>query len=150
LTQIGTFPTTVADQTGTLVNFPVTGTAPAGSQLVVEIFTPNSVGVGNLFFIGSNTDPETKPSYISAADCDAPDPVPTDGLIDGLIMHIVMHVFGTEGTVLTAGPTALAVDPVASAGILNNGVLEMNETPVVVAPQWQNTSAVTVTMTGAA
>src|SRR5262249_57510265 len=85
-----------------------------------------------------------------AGDCDAADRVPTDGLIDGLIMHIVMHVFGTEGTVLTAGPTALAVDPVASAGILNNGVLEMNETPVVVAPQWQNTSAVTVTMTGAA
>ncbi len=61
LTLIGTSATTVADQALTLVNFPVTGLAVAGSQLVVEIFTPNGQGVGNLFFIGSNTDRRDEP-----------------------------------------------------------------------------------------
>jgi hypothetical protein len=150
LTPIGTLDTTVADQTGTLVHFPVTGTAPAGSQLVVEIFAPNSVGVGNLFFIGSNADPETNPSYLSAADCGVPNPTPTADIPPGFPdMHIVMHVFGTEVAVVTVDPTGLSVDTPLAAGILNNGVLEMNETPVLVAPQWKNTNAVAITMTGA-
>ena len=51
-------------------------------------------GVGNLFFIGSNPDPETGPSYLSAADCGIPDPTPT-GDLGFPDMHIVMNVNGS-------------------------------------------------------
>ena len=149
LTLIGTSATTVADASLALVNFLVAGNAPAGSQLVVEIFTPNGSGAGNSFFIGSNADPETNPSYLSAADCGVTTPT-TTASIGFPDMHIVMHVFGTEATTLSADPTALLVDPQLGTGILNNRVLEMNETPVVVEPQWTNTNVAAVTMTGAA
>ena len=51
---------------------------------------------------------------------------------------------------LTADPTSLIVDETFAVGILNNGVLEMNETPVNVSPGWTNTSAENFTMTGVA
>ncbi|HEY2796368.1 MAG TPA: hypothetical protein VGK26_00640, partial [Thermoanaerobaculia bacterium] len=149
LTLIGTADVMVADQAMTLLNIPVTGTALAGSQLVVEIFTPNGESVGNLFFIGSNADPETNPSYLSAPDCGVATPA-TTGSIGFPDMHIVMHVVGTEVTGLSADPTALEVDSPLTVGILNNGVLEVGDTMALVAPQWKNTNAVAVTMTGAA
>jgi len=42
----------VTSQTLTILDVPVTGTAPAGSKLVVDIFTPNGQTAGNSFFIG--------------------------------------------------------------------------------------------------
>jgi hypothetical protein len=149
LTQIGTVNSTVTDQSLTLITIPVTGTAPAGSQLVVEIFTPDGESVGNLFFIGSNASAETNPSYISAAACGVATPVTTStiGFPD---MHIVMHVFGTEASSLGADPTGLVVDPSLAVGILGNHVLEVGDTGAIVAPTWKNTNAVTVQMTGAA
>ena len=62
LTQIGITNTTVADQSLTIVNIPVTGSAPPGSQLVVEVLTPDGTAAGNLFFIGSNAAAETGPA----------------------------------------------------------------------------------------
>jgi hypothetical protein len=98
LTLIATTNTTVTDQTGTIVNVPVTGTAAAGSQLVVEVFTPNGEAAGNLFFIGSNAAAETGPSYLNAADCGVPNPTTTAAL--GFpSMHIVMNVNGCEQVV---------------------------------------------------
>src|SRR5205085_2443449 len=84
---------TVADQSGTILNVPITGTAPAGSQLVVEVFTPDGTATGNLIFIGSNSAAETGPSYLSAADCGINTPTTTTaiGFPD---MHIVMNVNG--------------------------------------------------------
>jgi hypothetical protein len=97
LTLIGTTNTTVLDQAGTIINVPVAGTAPAGSQLVVEVFTPDGTAAGNLIFIGSNAAPETGPSYLSAADCGVPNPTTTAAL--GFPnMHIVMNVNGCEVT----------------------------------------------------
>ena len=103
LTLIGTATTNVADQSGTILNIPVTGTAAAGSELVVEIFTPNGEGVGNFFFIGSNAAAETGPSYLLAADCGLTSPTTTTaiGFPD---MHIVMNVNGCE-QVAGTGPT---------------------------------------------
>ncbi len=95
LTQIGTTSITLPDQTLTVVNIPVTGTAPAGSQLVVEIFTPDGQAAGNSFFIGSNTAAETGPSYLSAAACGVASPTTTAAL--GVPnMHTVMNVNGCE------------------------------------------------------
>jgi hypothetical protein len=98
LTLIGSVDTTVADQSGTVLNIPVTGTAPAGSQLVVEIFTPDGEGAGNLFFIGSNSAAETGPSYLRAADCGVTTPT-TTAAIGFPNMHIVMNVNGCEQVV---------------------------------------------------
>jgi subtilisin-like proprotein convertase family protein len=103
LTMIGSTSTTVADQADTIINIPVTGTAPAGSQLVVEVFTPDGTSAGNLFFIGSNSAAETGPSYLSAADCGITTPTTTAAL--GFpSMHIVMNVNGCEQLTGT-GPT---------------------------------------------
>jgi hypothetical protein len=102
LTLIGTTNTTILDQAGTIINVPITGTAPAGSQLVVEVFTPDGTAVGNLIFLGSNAAPETGPSYLNAADCGVPNPTTTAAL--GFPnMHIVMNVNGCENVV--AGST---------------------------------------------
>ena len=76
VTQIGTADINVPDQTLTLFQIPVTGTAPAGSELVVEIFTPDGTAGNNSFFIGSNNLGETGPSYLLAADCGVTTPTP--------------------------------------------------------------------------
>jgi len=93
LTQIGTANINVPDQSLTLFQIPVTGTAPAGSELVVEIFTPDGQTTGNSFFIGSNNLGQSGPSYLMAADCGVT--VPTDVAAIGFPgMHIVMNVTG--------------------------------------------------------
>jgi hypothetical protein len=93
LTLIGTASIMVADQSGTILNVPITGTAPAGSELVVEVFTPNGQATGNFFFIGSNSAGETGPSYLRAPDCGITAPTPT-GSIGFPEMQIVMNVNG--------------------------------------------------------
>ena len=46
---------------------PLIATVPAGTlELVMEVTTPDGTAVGNLFFIGSNPDPQTGLSYLSA------------------------------------------------------------------------------------
>lgn len=93
-TLIGTADVSVADQALAVLTVPVTGTAAAGSELVVEVFTPEGQTDGNSFFIGSNADGETAPSYIQATDCGINSPTPT-GDIGFADMQIVMNVSGT-------------------------------------------------------
>ena len=60
----------IPDQSLTIFNQPITATVPAGTlELVMEVTNPDGVAAMNMFFIGSNTSPETGPSYLSAADC---------------------------------------------------------------------------------
>ena len=95
LIPIGTANFTIADQNQTIVSLPVTGRVPAGSELVVEIFTPNGEAQGNFFFIGSNPDGQTAPSYLRAPDCGVLTPTTTADL--GFAgMDIVMNVRGTS------------------------------------------------------
>jgi hypothetical protein len=94
LTQIASQPVTIPDQDLQLFTANISGTAPAGSQLVVELFTPDGVTPGNNFFIGSNAAGETAPSYLVAPDCSVPDMMTTAAL--GFpSMHVVMKVTGT-------------------------------------------------------
>ncbi len=96
LTQIGTANINVPDQALTLFQIPVVGTAPAGSELVVEIFTPDGQTTNNSFYIGSNNLGQSGPSYLMAADCGVT--VPTDVAAIGFPgMHIVMNVTGETG-----------------------------------------------------
>jgi hypothetical protein len=94
-TQIASANYTIPDQALTIVNLPIAATLPAGAELVVEVFAPNGQNPGNLFIIGSNSDPETAPSYVSAPSCGITDPTPTSD-VSFPDMHIVMNVNGCE------------------------------------------------------
>ncbi len=87
----------ISDQSGTILNVPINADLPPGSELVVEVFTPDGTAQGNRFFIGSNAAAETGPSYISAPDCGIITPT-TTAAIGFPNMHIVMNVKGCEDT----------------------------------------------------
>jgi hypothetical protein len=139
LTPIGNASLSVPDQDQTLLTVPITGSVPPDSALVVEVVSPDGTGDLFAFYIGSNADGQTAPSYLSALSCGiaAPTDLATLGYPD---MHIVMTVRGTESAI---NPTALDVD---KAG---NGVLEIGETAVV-APSWTNSGPSPITLTGSA
>ena len=109
LTPIGSAGVSVTDQSLTILSVPVAGTAGPGSVLVVEVFTPEGQTDGNSFFIGSNADGQTAPSYLAAADCGVPEPTDTAAL--GFPnMHIVMNVTG-DADVTPDACTALSDIP---------------------------------------
>ncbi|HWZ86833.1 MAG TPA: S-layer homology domain-containing protein, partial [Thermoanaerobaculia bacterium] len=138
-TLIGTADVTVLDQQLTLLGVPVAAAVPAGSTLVVEIFTPSGIPDSNRFFIGSNTAGQSAPSYLEAAGCGIPTPV-TFASLDHPDVDIVMTVIGQT---LGVTPAALNVD------LAGNGVLELGET-VTIAPSWKNETLSTVTVGGTA
>lgn len=91
LTLIATQATTIPDTSSALLTVPVSVTVPAGSILVVELFTPEGQTDGSSFFIGSNTDGQTGTSYIAAGDCGFSEP--TDLAVIGFpSMHILLDV----------------------------------------------------------
>lgn len=92
LTLIGSTTTNIGFLDLTIINIPVTGTAPAGSTLVVEVVA-NDWTQNSTFFIGSNPGGETAPSYVASAFCGTPEPT-TTGTIGFPGMHIVMQVYG--------------------------------------------------------
>jgi Kelch motif len=115
LTQIATSGMiNVPDQADAIFNVPITVTVPAGTfELVMEVVAPDGDPTNNFFFIGSNPDPETRTSYISAPDCNTPDPVPVAdiGFPD---MHYVINVDGSCPGV-TPTPTPTSPTPTATA-----------------------------------
>ena len=93
MTLIGSAAVDVADQSLTVVSVPVTGTAPAGSELVVEFFTPDGQNDGHSLYVGSNSAGQTAPTYLAADACGASEP--TDVAAIGFPgMHVVMNVIG--------------------------------------------------------
>jgi hypothetical protein len=95
LTLIGSAPILVADQTATILPIGVSGTAPAGSTLVVEFLTPDGQPAQHRLFVGSNDLGETGSSFLKAADCSINEPTAAANLgIPGLQMHMVMNVHG--------------------------------------------------------
>jgi len=97
LTLIGTLAVMVPDQALSLYQIPVTGTAPAGSELVVEISIPADVGAGNVFYPGANSLGETADSWISSAGCGLATPV-TYTSIGFPTCQLVMSVTGDIGS----------------------------------------------------
>lgn len=96
LTLIGAANFTIQNQSFSIVSFPVSGIAPAGSELVVQIRVPDGrLPVGNRFFIGANSSAQTGPSYLRAPGCNTPNPVTTAALGFGHV-HYVMNVIGLE------------------------------------------------------
>ena len=82
-----------AANNGTVVSAPFSTTVPAGSILVMEIFTP--ANGTTLFFPGSNGSGQSGPSYISAADCGITQPSNLANVGAGFPnVHYVMNVIG--------------------------------------------------------
>ena len=92
---IGSATTTIADQALSIVTVPVTGSAPPGSVLVVEVYAPaDNVTAGLL--IGSNNLGETAPSYLVGPACGITEPTSFAGIgFPGI--HVVMNVTGEVG-----------------------------------------------------
>ncbi len=97
-----TGPFTVPDQALTVLEVPLVATVPAGIlELVMEVNSPDGRPDGNVFFIGSNPDGQTGPSYLSSADCGPPDPT---NLAD-LGFPNMQIVFNVNGSCPQATPT---------------------------------------------
>ena len=97
LTLIGTATMDVPDQTVSHFSIHVTGVAPGGSELVVEISVPLGIIEKNIFFIGINDFGETAPSYILADSCGFSNPVPPPNGTGIPEQHYVMSVTGDMG-----------------------------------------------------
>ena len=99
-TPIGSTTITVGpSESGRVVTVPLQATIPAQtSEVVMELFTPNGEADGNFFQVGSNSDPETGPSYWSSP-CTASTPQVTN-------MHLVFSLHGSSsGETSTPPPT---------------------------------------------
>ncbi|WP_089253998.1 carboxypeptidase regulatory-like domain-containing protein [Asanoa hainanensis] len=118
MTRIGTTAfTAAADSDGTIVTVPVEGSVPAGGTLVVEVDVP----AGGWFFIGSNDEGQTAPSYIASTACSLSEPTDTAD-INFAGMHLVMNVSGAStggGGVgwLDVQPPTLTLQPGASVQV---------------------------------
>lgn len=79
----------------TINNVPIPGATPinTGDHLVVEVFLPTNSTAGFQIRHGSNTAGETKASFLAAAGCGAPDPVPV-GTLGAFTVHLAMQVNG--------------------------------------------------------
>lgn len=100
----------LSNQQQTIVAVPIAGTAPAGSTLVVEVFTPNGQSAGHSFFIGSNNAGQTAPSYLAAPGCGVSEPTPTANLGEPG-MHIVINVAGTTSAMAMETNLVVLSDP---------------------------------------
>ncbi|MFZ2486819.1 MAG: carboxypeptidase-like regulatory domain-containing protein [Anaerolineae bacterium] len=105
LTQLASVNLDIPDQALTHYTAPIAGSVPAGSVLVVEVFTPDGTAGNNILFVGSNAAGQTSPTYIAAPDCSVNNPTATAdiGFPD---MHMVMNVTGTTNALL-ATPTQM-------------------------------------------
>jgi uncharacterized repeat protein (TIGR01451 family) len=93
LTLIGSVNVSIANQALTVYNIPITADAPAGSTLVVELFTPSGSSGAHSFFVGSNNLGQTAPTYLAAEACGLSQPTDT-AAIGFPDMHMVMNVTG--------------------------------------------------------
>ena len=99
-------PVEVPDQQLTFpVNIPISAAVATGTlELVLEVIGADGQGLGNFLLVGANSQPETGLSYISAVDCDTPDPVPV-----GDIGFPNTHwIFNVNGSCPSGSPTPTA------------------------------------------
>ena len=149
LTPIGQATVIIPDQDQSFVDIPVAGTAPPGSELVIDVATADGTQELAGFLIGSNAAGQTGPGYLTAPDCGIVTPTDLADL-DAPDMHIVINVRGVETvTAIAGGP--VRVDAHTATGVLSNlnGVFETGET-VQVETSWTNPGASAVSITGLA
>lgn len=112
----------VPDQQASIYSAAITGTVPAGSDLVVEVNYQGDANESAVVFIGSNADGESGPTYIMAPDCGltAPQTMSSIGFGD---VNFVMNVIGTTST---AGLNENIADSVAVYPNPTNGIINID------------------------
>jgi hypothetical protein len=148
LTPIGTATVAIPDLDGSFVTVPVTGTAPPGTDLVVDVASSDGNATLSAFYIGSNSAGQTGPGYLTAPDCGVA--TPTDLTALGFPdMHVVINVRGNEFVTAVAAAPLRVDEHTASAGSNLNGVFEAGET-VQIETSWSNPGATAFSLTGLA
>jgi hypothetical protein len=141
LTLIGTVDTVVSDQALTIIDVPIATTVPAGSEMVVEFFTPDGQATSTLLWVGSNNLGQTGPTYLAAAGCGIVEP--TDTAVIGFPgMHLVMNVAGETGpaapdtveVTFDVTVTAECGDIVNTAELDYNGIMASGDHTVSLPP----------------
>lgn len=113
MTLVATNTLTIPDAFLEFYEFPISATIPGGSQLVVEVFTPDGQTAGHSFFIGSNSFGQTGPSFIAAANCGAAEP--TDFADIGFPeIHLMIDVNAASVTNQIAGLGSGSTFPVGT------------------------------------
>ncbi len=137
---VGTATIDVADQALSNLVVPVSAVIPAGAEMIVEISVPDGIASQDKFFPGSNSQPQTGPTYVySPVGCADPGRMNLADL-GYPESHLILSV---QGTLDDREPAAIAVD---AAG---NGILDPGEL-VAVAPAWKNDSGSAIGLTGTA
>ncbi len=124
--------TVQAANVGTIVSVPLTGTVPANSTLVVEVgYAAGATGVR--IILGSNTAPQTGPSYIASTSCSIT--TPTDvAAINFPDVHMVINAVGTTLGVNEFASKLVSVFPNPTSGSLTVQMpneLEINKAALV-------------------
>ncbi len=97
LTEIGRTDLMLPNQQLAVQSVDVQGLAPAGSKLVVELYTPNGLSAGHELLAGSNAAGQISPTYLQSNDCSILEPITTaDASIGQPQMHWVVRVSGTD------------------------------------------------------
>jgi len=148
LTPIGSATVTIDDVDQAFVTVPVTGTAPPGTDLVVDVAPSNGNATFSAFAIGSNAAGQTAPGYLTAPACNVATPtdLATLGFPD---MDIVVNVRGEEIDTAVADAPLRVDEHAASAASNLNGVFEAGET-VQVETSWKNPGTTSFSLTGLA
>jgi hypothetical protein len=114
----------VPNQEFTLFNVPLTTTVPAGTlELVMEVLSPDQTAEHNFFIIGSNPEPETGPSYLSAPDCGNPEPVPTRCIG----FPEMRYVFNVNGSCVGPTPTPAPSPTPSPTPIMITGTIDNSD-----------------------
>ncbi len=136
---VGTATLDVADQSMTSLLVPLAASIPAGAEMIVEISVPDGTAAQDIFYPGSNSDPQTGPTYVYAPGCGGTASADLGDLGDPT-SHIILNV---QGTLEDREPAALAITGTA------DGVIDPGDV-VVIAPSWKNDSGSAVQLTGTA
>jgi hypothetical protein len=85
----------IKDTALALLTFPAAVLVPAASELVVEIGFLRDDATPTIFYIASNSDGETAPTYILANDCSVSIPTPTAD-VNFPETQLILNLFGRE------------------------------------------------------
>lgn len=96
LTLIGTAETLLTNSGTHTVEVPIEATAPAGSEVVLELFYDGQEMITALY-IGSSQAGDNQPAYIQSEICGAPTPTDTSLLTPTGIAKWLMSIEGEEG-----------------------------------------------------
>jgi hypothetical protein len=104
-----------------IVNGDITGTIPAGSNLVVEVSYLGDPEGNAVVSVGTNDAGETGTTYLAAPGCDVTAPTDASSLVANSEVDLVLNVVGTQGT---AGLnenviSGLSVFPNPTSGLIN-------------------------------